>query len=339
MTSKLKKVRNRLLNADIKQRLERIESQNTELKNQVEAAHRQIHDLQKRNEVFTDISTAPVAKGSLRLQQQAGVKLLELFDSICRKNKLTYWLGAGNLIGIVRHNGEAVPWDDDVDVYMPRDDFEKAAGILQDIFTDSNFGFVDRGFSLKIARYKTTAISFDIFPIDQYYEKIEDEESCKELHENIVEAGLYSNGEWINAAGYGPNWNDFLVPVWEGKSVKTPQKIKQIKKESLKKWNDVLMKGNSPAKNGRLIKGFERAAFPHKQYSWQYDWVFPLQRATYMGVEVNIPNNPDRYLRSQYGDYWGMPSSFHRHTSHFESKYENINDLEELAAGEVKELL
>lgn len=339
MGNALRKIRNRLLNTNIKQSLERIERQNNELRGALEAVQRQVRGLQNHNEIFTDISTAPIAKGGLRLQQQAGAKMLELFDAICRKEKLDYWLGAGNLIGIVRHNGEAVPWDDDVDVYMPREDFEKATKILPKIFKNSDFGLVDRGFSLKIARYKSTAVSFDIFPIDQYYEKVEGEEAVAKLHEKIVKSGLYSNSEWIDAAGYGPSWSDFLVPVWEGKDVKTPEKIKEIKEESLKKWNESLMKGNTPAKDGQLVKGFEKAAFPAKQYSWSYDWVFPLQRATYMGVEVNIPNNPDKYLRSQYGDYWGFPTSYHRHTSHFESKYENLDDLSNLASLGVSRLL
>src|SRR5690606_5218785 len=107
---------------------------NIELREALEATQSQIRDLQTHNEIFTDISAAPMARGSLRLQQQAGAKMLAMFDLICRKEKLVYWLGAGNLIGIVRHGGEAVPWDDDVDVYMPREDFEKATKLISKIF-------------------------------------------------------------------------------------------------------------------------------------------------------------------------------------------------------------
>ena len=53
--------------------------------------------------------------------------LLQLFrelDEICKKNNLRYVMAGGTAIGVVRNEG-FIPWDDDVDVYMPRDDWNK----------------------------------------------------------------------------------------------------------------------------------------------------------------------------------------------------------------------
>lgn len=55
------------------------------------------------------------------------VKLLELlkwFDGYCKENKLRYYAIGGTALGAVRHQG-FIPWDDDIDVGMPRRDFEK----------------------------------------------------------------------------------------------------------------------------------------------------------------------------------------------------------------------
>lgn len=58
--------------------------------------------------------------------QQKSLNLLKVFDAFCRENGLLYYLCGGCCIGAVRHRG-FVPWDDDVDVMMPRPDYERLA--------------------------------------------------------------------------------------------------------------------------------------------------------------------------------------------------------------------
>ncbi|WP_326426680.1 LicD family protein [Adlercreutzia wanghongyangiae] len=61
---------------------------------------------------------------SRREAQEVEIKLLEEFADICDQRGLRYYLAYGTLIGAARHEG-FVPWDDDVDVMMPREDFER----------------------------------------------------------------------------------------------------------------------------------------------------------------------------------------------------------------------
>jgi len=61
---------------------------------------------------------------TLKHQQQVSMKILNYLIKICEENNLTYFLYGGTLIGAVRHQG-FVPWDDDIDVIMFREDFEK----------------------------------------------------------------------------------------------------------------------------------------------------------------------------------------------------------------------
>ena len=60
----------------------------------------------------------------LRVLQLATVETLVMFDRLCKKNGLVYYLGFGTLLGAVRHKGY-IPWDDDVDLCMPREDYDR----------------------------------------------------------------------------------------------------------------------------------------------------------------------------------------------------------------------
>lgn len=114
--------------------------------------------------------------------QKICLEILKFFDKLCRENNLTYFLCGGTLLGAIRHNG-FIPWDDDVDVCMPRNDFDRMIEIMNG-YSDryrllypgcSNdyyytFGkIVDNSTILRecgYSRIQGLGVYIDIFPLD-----------------------------------------------------------------------------------------------------------------------------------------------------------------------------
>lgn len=61
---------------------------------------------------------------NLRAVQMHCVEILEVIDEICRDNNIQYSLTGGSVIGVHLYNG-IIPWDDDIDIMMTRDNYEK----------------------------------------------------------------------------------------------------------------------------------------------------------------------------------------------------------------------
>lgn len=71
----------------------------------------------------------------LRQCQLTQLYILHVFDEICTANNLRYFLDGGTLLGAIRHNG-FIPWDDDVDVSMPIEDYKKFIEIADSVLPD-----------------------------------------------------------------------------------------------------------------------------------------------------------------------------------------------------------
>ncbi len=74
----------------------------------------------------------------LRKLQLTELEILRELDRVCRKHNLRYYIVGGTLIGAVRHKG-FIPWDDDIDVSMPRKDFDKLCKVAKEEFADDFF--------------------------------------------------------------------------------------------------------------------------------------------------------------------------------------------------------
>lgn len=71
-----------------------------------------------------------MSENPLRQLQQKELELLKVFQQVCKENNITYYALGGTLLGAVRHKG-FIPWDDDIDVGIPRPDYDRLCEILE----------------------------------------------------------------------------------------------------------------------------------------------------------------------------------------------------------------
>lgn len=141
----------------------------------LERVQEEIKTLQYLVNEHIDITTFPKTKDpDLRIMQDGLLLLIKIFDKLCTKKDLTYWLSSGTALGAERHHG-FIPWDDDLDVCMPREDYDKVIPLLKEELAPFGIevrwgGYFDnRGYLSRLAlAYKTikTGIWMDIFPAD-----------------------------------------------------------------------------------------------------------------------------------------------------------------------------
>ncbi len=124
---------------------------------------------------------------SLKDIQAREYEMLAAFDAYCKRHGLTYCLCGGTLLGAVRHKG-FIPWDDDIDLMMPRADYERLRDLARKDPVHENL-FVrypgDKGYPygfMKVVDARTvvyernitrdeqrTGLALDIFPLDGMY--------------------------------------------------------------------------------------------------------------------------------------------------------------------------
>lgn len=265
----------------------------------------------KKNNI--DITTVPKAKGQLRKVQLANLSLLLELDKVCKVNGFRYWLDGGTQIGALRHKG-FIPWDDDIDCGMLRQDYDKIIEAFErsssnpDIYAEHFRGRVEC--LIKVKHKKNPHIFVDIFPFDLYDKKLTDLER-QEMSKIATDT------------------RDFI---------KKNQNKKAPLEEHLKwvyKLRDERILVNGPGKESDEPSIFWGLEFTHKWKNWfhKYDTFFPLKEVEFEGYSLPTINKPEVFLSDLYGDFMNYPSTKdmgHKHSMFAkmsESELEVLNTL------------
>ncbi len=178
----------------------------------------------------------------IRTLQLRLLRILKAFDKTCREHGLRYYLEDGTLLGAVRHGG-FIPWDDDVDIMMPRPDYERLIRHSREWLPEPyefvcfendpkyplQFGKVQDASTTLIERphlYYLGGAYIDIFPIDG----VPDTEKEQRRHDrryHRLKSLLYLTWRDPYKHGRGPaSWYPLLLRrIWR------PEKVQRLMRE------------------------------------------------------------------------------------------------------------
>lgn len=234
-----------------------------------------------------DITKVPPAQGLLRDIQLANLALLKELAYVCEKNNFKYILDAGTLLGAVRHS-RFIPWDDDIDILMFREDYEKFVSEFKNTTRNSDIYAeyhrdkdTNSQYFIKIKHKKCPFLGVDIFPLDSYGKHLSLKEQLKATNK-ICKILKHLKKE--------------IDPNISNKETKT------ILTKTMKE--KILL--SSTNENGDFVYGVD---FAHKLKNWflDRDIVLPLQKIQFEDSKYTTVNKPKEFLKNIYGDYMKYP--------------------------------
>jgi lipopolysaccharide cholinephosphotransferase len=257
-------------------------------------------------------------KGDLK---RCMLKIYQEIVNVCNKYNLCIMLGGGSALGAIRHQG-FIPWDDDLDVMMPRDDYNKLLAVIEEGLGNDYFLYTPytgtRQALICIVMKKNTimrtlndnndiisGIKIDIFPIEQAPDNI--------IKRYFVACLSFILQFIIKCIEKYKQKNQYLKNIMLSK-VKTSCiyymimffgfLFSVVPLKFLYKWHELVLSSDKGKKYATIAVGrggYIKETLPR-------DVFFPVSEGSFEGMKVKLPNKPDAYLANLYGNYMQVPS-------------------------------
>ena len=252
----------------------------------------------------------------LRKLQLIELEILKEVARICNENGIEYFLDSGTALGAVRHKG-FIPWDDDIDVGMTRENYNKFLKIApeklnKEFFLQTNQTDKQSPYIFAKVRKNNTVlmkwnkrnldmhhgIYIDIFPYDNIPDDVKEraqyQKKCRKLYR------LYLIRSIPDRSAPQENSIKWLVVAVIRRILYYMLKI--IPFSFMEKWtNNMFQKYNTVQTEYLTCHMFS------KVYFFKRNDLFPLREITFEDDTFLIVNNIEKYLTDIYGDYKQLP--------------------------------
>ena len=262
--------------------------------------------------------------------QKCQFKILKEFIRVCKENNLQYYLVGGTCLGAVRHKG-FIPWDDDIDVAMPRKDFEKFV-TLQDKFKEKYFiqtYKTDKNFIYNYAKVRDSSTTYienfyachqfnhgvwsDVLPLDgMSYVDMPAKKLAKKVNHLWFDTYLMYLPSLKRKLRLKTLWKDiplnivaylfFFLNVGHYRNKLIDKRNKKIDYDKAYLVGNIC--GTNPKKEAMPRVIFEEGTV-----------------GEFEGIEVILPKDYDKYLTLLFKDYMKLPPEDKRYGHHKHAGY------------------
>lgn len=269
-------------------------------------------DLETRKRFFLGL---PKPEGDFKLLQSALNRMLCDFAEICQQNGINqYWLVGGTLLGSVRHHG-FIPWDDDLDLGIMRDDLER---LQRALVGDSEYRITvvwDRIVHCRQIRFapRDTRVPgfIDLFPFDWVSNVSHDTfAKVQEYRKTAIEKS--EADPQIRAA-----WDSSVYIAAETRVGKRITDIFDTQLSQMREDGIVCPRENAAG----IIRAYDNMDHP-SGFEWisGFDETYPLDSQQFEGRSYPVPANYIYLLTQAYGNIFALPNDIGLHFEHVDRK-------------------